>query len=444
MRGGRLLVKKTMALSLLRPFAGFAMIMAVGVPLAAYAGDLRAGAARISITPPPGIFPYKVPRERDFVGVHDDVFARALVLDDGATRAAIVTLEVTQVPQPEAMVADVAKAAGVAPDHVLVIATHTHNVPLTFYHGEVTNPAQPAEMARVRTGAVEAIKAAVAALSPARLSHGRGSAPVNTNNGEAAGITGAFDPVGPSDKSLDLVRLTDSAGKPMALLVNYASHGEVMFRSATKDGGYEVSGDLPGAVSHLLEAAPDGAPVVLYAPAAEGDQLPLFKSLQAAGRLPAADEGAGGWALLDVQARRIASAALETIAALPVGAATATIRITATAALCPGQHIEIERPSGRILSVQDTAPVRIPASVLRINDLAIAGIGADLASNIGQAIKAGTPARQTTVVSMLAGAVGYVLEDKAYEHPGHGAVGSPVKPGCAPTALPAAVAAAAR
>jgi hypothetical protein len=226
--------------------------------------------------------------------------------------------------------------------------------------------------------------------------------------------------------------------------VNYASHGEVMFRSATRDGGYEVSGDLPGAVSHMLETAPDGAPVVLYTPAAEGDQLPLFKSLQAAGRLPATDEGANGWALLDVQARRLAQVALGTIATLPAGDASATIRVAATAAVCPGQHIEIERPSGKVLGARDTAPVTIPVTVLRINDLVIAGVGADLASSIGQAIKTGTPAAQTTVVTMLAGAVGYVLEDKAYDHPGHGAAGSPIKPGCAPTALPAAVAAAAR
>ncbi len=408
------------------------------------AGDLRAGAGRVAITPPASIFPYKVPREHDFVGVHDDVYARALVLDDGKARAVIVSLELTQVPEPAAMVADVARAAGVTPDHVMVVATHTHNVPLTFYHGEVTNPAQPAEMARARAGAVAAVKAALAALAPARISHGRGQAPVNTNNGEAAGVAGGFDPDGPSDKSLDIVRLTDRAGNPLALLVNYASHGEVMFRSVTRDGGYEVSGDLPGAVSRLLENTPGGAPVVLFTPGAEGDQLPQFKSLQAAGRLPGTDEGAGGWALLDVQARRLAHVALGTIATLPQGDATASLHMTATEATCPGQHYEIERPSGKVLGVQDTAPVRIPVAVLRINDLVLAGVGADLASSLGQAIKAGMPAGQTTVLSMLSGAVGYVLEDRAYQHPGHGAAGSPVKPGCAGVVLPATVAAAAR
>ena len=424
--------------------AGILTAIVALTPATATAGELRAGAGRVPITSPAAIFPYKVPHEHDFVGVHDDVFARALVLEDGQTRAVIVTLELTQVPEPQELVAAVAKAAAVTPDHVLVFATHTHNVPLTFYHGEVTNPAQPAEMARARAGAVEAVKSASAVLAPARISHGRGTAPVNTNNGEADGVAGSFNPAGPSDKSLDVVRLTDPAGKPLALLVNYASHGEVMFRSVTRDGGYEVSGDLPGAVSRLLETSQDGAPVVLYTPGAEGDQLPQFKSLQSAGRLPATDEGAGGWALLDVQARRLAHVALGTIATLPQGDASASIRITATSATCPGQRFDIERPSGKVLGVHDTAPVAIPVSVLRINDLVIAGVGADLASSIGQAIKAGTPVAQTTVVSMLSGAVGYVLEDKAYEHPGHGALGSPVKPGCAPSLLPATVAAAAR
>ena len=420
-------------------------IGAMAAPAAARAGDLRAGAGRVQITSPASIFPYKVPREHDFVGIHDDVFARALVLDNGKTRTAIVSIEVTQVPEPHDLVADVARAAGTSPDHVMVVATHTHTVPLVFYHGEVNNPAQPAEMARVRAGAVEAVRLAVHALAPARFSHGRGTAQVNVNNGEEAGTPGVFNPAASSDKSLDVVRLTDLAGHPLAVLVNYASHGEVMFRSVTRDGGYEVTGDLPGAVSHMLESLPGGAPVALYLPGAEGDQLPLFKSLQpAVGGMPGTDEGAGGWALLDVQSRRLTQATLAALASLPAGDDSASIKVSAVTAMCQGQHIEVEHPGGRVLGVHDTAPVAIPVAVLRINDLVIAGVGADLASNIGQAIKAASPAVQTTVVSMLAGAVGYVLNDKAYEKPGHGAMGSPIKPGCAPTVLPATVAAAAQ
>ncbi len=403
---------------------------------AGFAGQLKAGAAVADMTTPASEFPYAVPREKSFVGVHDPVHARALALDDGIRRVILVAIETTQINDPEAVVKAVADAARVPETAVMVVATHTHSVPLAFFHGgEVTNPTQPRELQRVRDGAASAAKAAVAALRPARIGWARGNAYVNTNNGEETGRKGWFDPTASSDKSLDILRVTGADGKPIALLLNYASHAEVMFRSVTKDGGYEVTGDLPGAVSMLLEGSADGAPVVLFTPAAEGDQLPLFKSLQPAAELPAADAGAGGWALLDAQARRLAAAALQTIATMQPGRADATITTGARVVSCPGQKFDVERPSGRVLGVHDTGPVSIPVMTVRVGDVVLAGVGADIASDIGARIKAASPASQTTVISMIAGAAGYVLNDAAYAHPGHGALGSPVKPGCAPVAL---------
>ena len=410
--------------------------------LPAAAASLRAGAAKIDITTPANEFPYVVPREKPIVGVHDHVFARALALDDGTRRVVLVVLEVTQISEPEAVVRAIASAAGVPESSVMLVASHTHNVPLAFFHGgDVTNPTQPRELQRVRDGAAAAARAAVAALQPARIAWARGKAYVNTNNGEETGRKGWFDADASSDKSLDVVRFVDPAGKPIALVLNYASHAEVMFRSVSKDGGYEVTGDLPGAVSSTLESSDRGAPVVLFTPGAEGDQLPLFKSLQPNAEFAAADAGAGGWALLDAQARRLASAAIDTIATMSAGMSNAAITVSQGSATCPGQRYDVERPSGRILGVHDIAAVNIPLMTMRVGDIVLAGVGADIASDIGVGIKRFAPLPKVTVVTMLAGGVGYVLNDRAYVQPGHGALGSPVKPGCAPLALGKGVAA---
>ncbi len=406
----------------------------------ASAGALRAGAAKIEITPPADEFPYSVPRERSFVGVHDAIFVRALVLEEGAHRVVVLSVETTTIPNPGDVVKAVAAAAEVPVANVLIFATHTHNVPLTFFHGEITNPAQPREMQRIQDGAVSATRAAMAARRPARIAWARGQAFVNTNNGEEAGRKSWYDATAFSDKSLDIVRVADDDGKPIAAWLTYASHSEVMFRSVTKDDGYEVSGDLPGATARILESPTVGIPVVLYSPGAEGDQLPLFKSLQPAAELPATDEGAGGWSLLDVQARRLAAAAIGTIQAMPAGDKDVTISIAFGSASCPGQHYDVERPSGKILGVRDTGPVVIPLATLRINGFAIAAVGADLASALGDDIRKSSPVSHTTVATMLAGEIGYVLNDGAYRQPGHGALGSPVKPGCARNALSAGIA----
>ncbi len=207
----------------------------------AHAGDLRAGAAKVSITPTADEFPYTIGREKSFVGVHDEVYARALVLDNGTTRVAFVSLEVESVPDAKAMLSLVAQAAGVAESNVMLSATHTHESLTVFIHGTTLTPIQQEEIEHIRQGAIAATREAVAHLQPARISFARGEAYVNINNGEEAGLKNWYDAKGPSDKTLDVVRLESMTGAPLALVVDYATHAETMYRSVTKDGGYEVS-----------------------------------------------------------------------------------------------------------------------------------------------------------------------------------------------------------
>ena len=398
----------------------------------AQAGDLRAGAARAEITPGKDAFPFTAKGERSFAGVHDPVYARALVLDDGLTRAVIVAVEVTSIPNPGALVKAIAEEAGTAESSVLLTATHTHNVLLVSYHGGEPDAAQLREMEHLQQGAIEAVRQAKAHLQPARISAGRGEAWVNVNNGEQAGLKSGYDANGPSDKTLDVVRVQTMKGAILALLVTYATHAEVMFRSATRDNGYEVSGDLPGAVSQLLEGSLPEAPVVLFTSAAEADQLPLFKSLQPAGRLKAADEGAAGWALLDVQARRLADAALGVLERMPEGNSDVRIEAVASSASCPGKRPWGDPATG---ALEARPPVAIPISVIRINDIALAGVAGDVGSEIGRKFKAASPVAHSTFISMTAGSIGYIVADAAYEKPGHGVMGSPLKPGCAEHAI---------
>jgi hypothetical protein len=370
-----------------------------------------------------------------FVGVHDPLFARALVLDNGRSRVVVVTVEMTTVPIPEELLKSVAEAAGVPASHVLLSATHDHEAPAVTNRTDPLTPVQQRQLVRIKAGAVAAAREAVEQLTPATISFGRGQAWVNVNNGEAAGLDTAYDPSGPSDRSVDVIRIQSTAGKPVALMVNYASHAEVMFRSVTKDGGYEVTGDIPGRTSQLLEASPNGAPVVLYTAAAEADQLPIFKSIQQPPGKPVAwDAGAGGWTLLDAQARRVVSAVEDVVTAMPAGAATTTMSAGATTVSCPGQRLHVDYASGKT-TAEDRPAVSIPVSLVRINDIALIGIGGDTATEIGQMIKAASPAPHTTVVSMLAGSVGYIFPDSSYIRPGHGVAGSPLKSGCAVPAI---------
>jgi hypothetical protein len=355
-------------------------------------------------------------------------------MDDGNHRVALVALEVTAVPMANALAKAVAQEMNVPDSNVVLTATHTHNVPLFSYSGSNPSAREQREIEYLKQGALEAVRQATTHLQPAEIAFGRGQGWVNINNGEQSGSHAGYDPLGPSDKSLDVIRFVTDQGSPIALIVNYASHAEVMFRSVTKDGGYEISGDLPGAVSRILEAQPSGAPVALFTSGAEADQLTLFKSLQSGGRLPSADEGAAGWALLDVQARRLADSVLGVLATMKPG--TSQVRIdTATASVtCPGQQLRLDPKSGQAVT-EDKPPVTIQLSMIRVNDVALAGVGGDVATEIGLHLKATSPVANTTLVSMTGPSIGYIFSDAAYAHPGHGLTKSPLKAGCADQAI---------
>ena len=409
--------------------ASAAMPMAHAAPT-----GLQAGAARVDITPPASSLPIANPGEPPFAAIHDPGFVRALVLDDGRQRLVIVSAEVTAIPFAGDLVGDAARAGGVAPDHVLMVPTHTHSVPLFAWHGGTPDAPRAAEIARLRAAIRTGVTQAVAALSPARAEAGQGASPVNINNGEASRSTAGFDPAGAADHRLDVVRLSGMDGKPIALLLAFPSHAEVMFRSRPSQDAYAVTGDLPGAAARLLEAQAKAAPVVLPMPGAEGDQLPLFIARRHDGEIPEEDRGSAGWHLLDAQARIVGEATMLALHhARPLG--TRLAGGTADAS-CPGVVREIDHATHKVLSEQDVT-VKIPLSLLRIGDYAIAGIGGDLASELGARLRADLGSDRTMLTTMRAGSVGYVLDDAAYARETHGVLGSPLRPGCAGPAIAA-------
>jgi hypothetical protein len=91
------------------------------------------------------------------------------------------------------------------------------------------------------------------------------------------------------------------------------------------------------------------------------------------------------------------------------------------------------------LEMEDADPVKIPLSVMTIGDIALVGIGGELFTEIGMAIKADSPFERTIVVTNAAESVGYIPSERGFALPSEKALGNRIKPGCAEAGLPATI-----
>src|ERR1041384_685620 len=98
-------------------------------PLAA--ADFKTGAAVVKITPPQGAPMAGYYNDRAAEGVHDDLFAKALVFESGGEKAALVVCDLISMTRTitEKARAIIEKESGIRGDHVMISATHSHTGP---------------------------------------------------------------------------------------------------------------------------------------------------------------------------------------------------------------------------------------------------------------------------------------------------------------------------
>ena len=102
------------------------------ITTAAESQQLRAGAATADITPQQWPVELIGSFSKRLAGhAWDRLNARALVLDNGETRLAFVTVDSCLVPRTlfDEAKRRAAEVCGISADHILVAATHTHSAP---------------------------------------------------------------------------------------------------------------------------------------------------------------------------------------------------------------------------------------------------------------------------------------------------------------------------
>ncbi|MCA9876950.1 MAG: hypothetical protein KC442_04200 [Thermomicrobiales bacterium] len=227
----------------------------------------RAGFAKVRITPPLGVelAGYGVYLGRRSTQVRDELFARALVLeDDAGERVLLLSLDLLGLSWDlyRDVTASAANAAGLDPTHALVSSTHTHSGPSTASLGGF-GEADAAYLATLPGLGAEAAAAAIANLHPVRLGTSHGSVQ-----------TLGFNRVrsdGPIDRGLHVLRVDSPDGAPEVVVFSLGVHPVSIDRRTA--AGTAISGDWPARVGKRL--ADEGYPETIFCLGPCGDIDPV-------------------------------------------------------------------------------------------------------------------------------------------------------------------------
>jgi hypothetical protein len=223
----------------------------------------RGGLGRADITPKTGcrLVGYGKSRLGNATGVHDRLFARALVLEDEGGRWAIVANELcylNAVSIREIREA-IQRRVGIPPAHVFISAVHTHSGP---HDRDASNWDRP--LAELITDAVEA---ACDALQPARIGSGYGML-----HGYSINRRWLDRPV---DPGVAVLRVDDAEGRPLGLVTNFGCHAVVLVYD-----NLLISGDWPGRACAKVEEALGEGTTCLFLQGGSGDINPLVEGVR--------------------------------------------------------------------------------------------------------------------------------------------------------------------
>jgi neutral ceramidase len=447
-------------------WASAMLTVVVGAGAPARAQGLRVGAARIDITP--AADPANPPSGRY---AHEKLYLRAVVLDNGAARAALIGADQGMLFENVWATASkqVAAELDCPVENVVITMTHTHSAwgpgdqPFRRIGpgGRPPAPDPNAPPPPIVGRLLDAVKQAKARLQPARVGFGTGRSYLNVSRDNVDAVTHLWTQApnleGESDKTVGVIKFESLAGEPIAVYMTYAMHPVNGFLSEI------ISADFCGAASRHVEQAYGDRVVAVFAQGASGDQNPLY--LRASTNVMASRYGARTTGdvmareaieapLRDgkVQAHRADPQALDVMEKVMesegvlLGEEVIRVMTNArrldpatkifaaqTTLTCPGRKRLDTAREGTPGQYEDGEPVHIRLGLLRIGDIALGSANAEIYSAIGLKLKAASPLSDTLLVTIANGMSnsGYVPNDASFGAYTFQVLGTRLKPGCA-------------
>ena len=394
---------------------------------------LMAGAAKVNITPYVGInLSGFGNRTKGSEGIHDELYARAVVMEDGENKIGIVSCDLLNLD--ESSIFSIRKKAqeltGMDGENIMISTTHTHSGPLT-------SPLRGfGKLDREWVSVMEKQVAGAIAIANSRLQEacigaGSGHAELNINRRERRDerVVLGLNPGGSIDYQVGVIRIDDLEHKPICAIVNYACHPVVL-------GGdnYLISADYPGYAMAMVEHFRGNNSVAMFLNGTTGDINPIgrgtFEEAKRTGTILGAEvlkvcenislshdaELKAAKEIVNLQSGQIPSEAEieQIIADRKKALADKEFDIDREITLSWALDALSMAKKGK-----KSAIVPVEVQVLSMGDIMLAGIPGEVFVDVGLGIKKGSSYKNTFVAGYTNGDIGYMPTKKAFQEGGY-------------------------
>ena len=419
---------------------------------------LKAGFSKTDITPDIGCYLQGHFDVRIAKKIHDRLFAKVAVFDDGKNKACIVSCDLVGMEKQEVKLARhlIEKETGIPDENIIICATHTHTGPSLIYkndsgitHGldEKWLTALPSKIASAAVDAFHSAKETkVACLSGEEhnVSFNRRfimkNGKVITNPG--VGNPDIVKPAGPIDPEVGVLAFGKDYNDINGLIVNFALHTDTV-------DGYEVSADFPGVMNDVIRRQMGDIGFIYTSGAmgninhhnVKGDPNKKYEYFEHASRT----------------GRILGSEAIKTVARMKKFRDDVTVsgerislklplkdydensirkakeiissRTSSADADWPG-HMEEFLASRGLLRAQELGKGEYTTEItaIRIGDTAFVTVPCEYFVEFGLEIKKKSPFPKTFIVELAGDSLGYIARKESFEQGGYESSGAAFKP----------------
>ncbi|HEY5909932.1 MAG TPA: neutral/alkaline non-lysosomal ceramidase N-terminal domain-containing protein [Verrucomicrobiae bacterium] len=385
-------------------------------------GELRAGLARVDITPERPVTMAGYESRKDLSqGVHDPLSARAVAFEKDGDKLVLVSTDILGFygGTADRFRQAILDGCGLKPSELFLCAIHTHSAP-TMTLDPARGHSNNVQYATIlQSKLVRLTREAFAELQPVRLGFGAGSSPVGVNRREVVQdadgtqkVVLGRNPSKLTDREVQVLKLVrPGADKLAGVLFAYATHS-----TSLGPRNYLISGDIHGLAEQLLERY-FGADVV--APGFAGASgnldpwvrvLPDFRTNN-------------GWMPEPVLMGTMLG---EEVARVADGIRLSTNQAGIKTAL---KVVELPAKARGTSTPPTNATSAIVISAACLGDIAFVGWGGEVFNEIGQSVKTASPFRRTFIFTHCNGTAGYVPTHDSYPEGGYEVQSSSFAPG---------------